>query len=934
MKKSLFIPLAAMLMAVPKSQAQINLNDSVPFVSGANEEYASILNYMQRAMRFNIEVPHEKVYLHLDNTGYFKGETIWFKAYVVSALENKPTPISSVLYVELVTPAGDVIDTKKLYVENGQAEGCIHLENVYETGFYEIRAYTRYMTNWGNAAIFSRVIPVFNAPLVEGDYSHQVMDIHSYKKRMPDFREVPEVVQDPSSSKKDDVTKVKVLPKGKINVNFYPEGGHFVQGVPCRMAFSINDSEGRYFDTEGKLLDSKGNDLNIAMTYSKGRGYFEVKSDGTPCYLEIKTADDKTQKFMLPEAEPEGVSLIMNTLSDEKVVANLHSSSFYSGRLFGYALMHNGKIYSADTITCVPDIKISFDREALPKGVNQLTFIDADGDILAERLFFICPKPVKEDSIEVTTTQKVISPCGKVVLDVKARPNANISLSVMDDATLTNAKVGNAKTWMLLGSEVKGFIDHPEYYFEADDKYHRMDADLLMLVQGWRRYRWGLMSGTEKFNKIQNIEDSLYIKGQVAKKYRDYVMPGVDLSVFFFNDKGDWLRGKTVTDENGNFAFAAPNMSGKWNMQFMTRVNGEPKNLRVMVDRRFSPQARWLSPYETEQLMPQQANVLSDTPDSMYVDFENTPIRKRDHVLPNVRVNARHRIFDNARQAWETEAVGKKWAWIYYNMEEECEKLIDEGETILGVEEWLYSRNPAFTGRGANRHYPTKEKDNIVTADKSREVFELGEFVRGEENSGDGSGFVSGHSKKIAKAIDATKKKSRFYGYDLGFNKRPIVWILNNKFSHITSSENLAIRELVDLSPVSVDYFPDFIDEVKSIYISDAPSAYRTCVISSDLDAHNAVTIFVYTKMSFSPLIKGLSRSHFQSFDMPETFHMDDYSVLPPMEDYRRTIYWDPNVKTDSEGKARVQFFNNSSAKRLYVSAEGITSDGHILVNE
>ena len=47
-----------------------------------NEDLTRILAYMQRAMRFNQAAPQEKVYLHFDNTGYFKGETIRFKAYV------------------------------------------------------------------------------------------------------------------------------------------------------------------------------------------------------------------------------------------------------------------------------------------------------------------------------------------------------------------------------------------------------------------------------------------------------------------------------------------------------------------------------------------------------------------------------------------------------------------------------------------------------------------------------------------------------------------------------------------------------------------------------------------------------------------------------------------------------------------------------------
>ena len=35
---------------------------------------------MKHAMLFNQTSPQEKVYLHFDNTGYFKGETMFFKA--------------------------------------------------------------------------------------------------------------------------------------------------------------------------------------------------------------------------------------------------------------------------------------------------------------------------------------------------------------------------------------------------------------------------------------------------------------------------------------------------------------------------------------------------------------------------------------------------------------------------------------------------------------------------------------------------------------------------------------------------------------------------------------------------------------------------------------------------------------------------------------
>ena len=70
--------------------------------------------YMNQAQTFAETYPREKAYLHFDNTGYFLGEKIWFKAYVTRAYDCKPTDISRVLYVELVNPSGEVIKKRNL----------------------------------------------------------------------------------------------------------------------------------------------------------------------------------------------------------------------------------------------------------------------------------------------------------------------------------------------------------------------------------------------------------------------------------------------------------------------------------------------------------------------------------------------------------------------------------------------------------------------------------------------------------------------------------------------------------------------------------------------------------------------------------------------------------------------------------------------------
>ena len=58
----------------------------------------------RKVQGFGIGLPQEKVYLHLDNTCYFVGDTIWYKGYVTRSDKGTLTDMSKILYVELLTP--------------------------------------------------------------------------------------------------------------------------------------------------------------------------------------------------------------------------------------------------------------------------------------------------------------------------------------------------------------------------------------------------------------------------------------------------------------------------------------------------------------------------------------------------------------------------------------------------------------------------------------------------------------------------------------------------------------------------------------------------------------------------------------------------------------------------------------------------------------
>lgn len=71
-------------------------------------------HYLDQALSFAKAYPREKAYLHFDNTSYYVGDTIWFKAYVTLSEELLPTPISRPLYVELADQTGHIVENKSL----------------------------------------------------------------------------------------------------------------------------------------------------------------------------------------------------------------------------------------------------------------------------------------------------------------------------------------------------------------------------------------------------------------------------------------------------------------------------------------------------------------------------------------------------------------------------------------------------------------------------------------------------------------------------------------------------------------------------------------------------------------------------------------------------------------------------------------------------
>ncbi|MBQ8464320.1 MAG: carboxypeptidase-like regulatory domain-containing protein [Prevotella sp.] len=843
----------------------------------------NLVRWADRIDQFNAKFPQEKVYVHMDNTAYFMGETIWFKAYVMRADNQKKTTLSRVLYVDLVSPDGEVVQTLKLPIVNGEAASSFQLEKLIQSGFYEVRAYTRYMTNWDGATAFSRVIPIFKKPARDGDYAKAVIDKTDYRRRLPNYRE--QVEKQPSA-------------KGGLKVGLYPEGGQLVEQVPCRVAFEVTDEQGRAVDVTARLLQN-GQPIDTVKTLYEGRGRFSLTPTFEPATLAVSRGDGREYSFVLPKAVSSGAVLTVNTLTDNVIRVKVSATPNLYGKSFGLAVMGRGNVthFTPVPITGLQDA-IAFDRADMDDGVNHMVLFDNDGTVVASRLFFVYPKQ-RIDSIQFSAAGQQLRPSQKTSLVATTRPKSIFSMAIRDYDTDKNGPLEQADTWLLLSSELRGYIAHPEYYLEADDRKHRQAVDLLMMVQGWHRYHPQTMMTAKTLDKQQPIEDGLYLFGQLRGYWRQKTrVDSVDLRAILYNSLGDVLSGQTVTDSTGHFVFRMPDCVGSWRTRLKATVGGKPRDFFFNIERQPQLQPRLLYPAEQQYRAIGQPALGVAAADNF---DELLPIELRNHLLQEVEVKGR-----DLRNFWEDETIGARTANLRYDMQEELEKYADGSRKIPNFFEWLQERNEFFSGDNYNIFLEDTVPDMKIQDIKN---IPYGDYT----------------------------KQPHFTWFTQGgwsYKHRPVVWVLNNDFYAVTmlsSSRDTESSVYWLTDQISLMDMPDDLAYIKSVFISEDDSVWKQYVRWGALENRHPVTIYVYSDATPSKAEKGVRNTYFDGYSV-DAYNPPGYTELPPIADTRRTLYWNPYVKTDANGHATVEFYNGATTRRVSISAEGITPDGHVLI--
>ncbi|MCD8102164.1 MAG: hypothetical protein LUE26_06290 [Alistipes sp.] len=180
--------------------------------------------------------------------------------------------------------------------------------------------------------------------------------------------------------------------------------------------------------------------------------------------------------------------------------------------------------------------------------------VDGDLNIYGERLWFSM-NGYRTDAV-ITTDKREYRLREKVDLGIEVPGSdgvspAFMSVSVTDDSDVSAVPESSVFTSLLLASDLRGYIEYPGFYF-APGLLREVALDILMMVNGWRRYEVPEVLRGEYAIPEHPLEVGQELSGRVDYAVGDRAMEGSRVSMISFPDS---FFDTTVTDGDGTFAF-------------------------------------------------------------------------------------------------------------------------------------------------------------------------------------------------------------------------------------------------------------------------------------------------------------------------------------------------------------------------------------------
>ncbi|GAB3930245.1 TonB-dependent receptor plug domain-containing protein [Mucilaginibacter myungsuensis] len=867
-------------------------------------------------------VPIEKVYLHIDKSHYNLSDTLWFKAYVTNA-DNSPTKQSGLLYVELIDDSTDVVRRVSLPIKFGTCDGNISLNpKVFHDGAYTLRAYTNWMRNFGDDQFFDQRFYLGSSPqkawlvnakaaLTKVDGSDR-LDV-DVKLNNPDrsavtLRDVK--VKLYSGNKlilEDDirtgingslrVTKdlkkvtdrknlmLQVLTRNKsklvqipvfvdsvkqIDLQFMPEGGNLVAGQTSVLGFKAITDAGKGIQVNGAIYDSKN--IKVTDIASLYRGIGEVSFTPLPgerYVARLSTPGIVAKEYQIPAAMPAGTLLQIDNVTDTDSLKVSVRGIENNGLAPSYTVLGTarGRLYFTRQIPAV-NRSFAISKREFPTGVTAITLMR--GNIpLNERLVFID----HQDRLNIRVTSDKIAYGKRELVNLEIAVTDQAGVPAQADLSLAVTDLGQVRADTLGNNNIATSLllkSQLKGDIETPGQYFANNNVKT------RRALDNLMltQGWSAYGiraALRGFPTRYRAEGpyEIEGTIADQYYKPIPNVPVFISSKIPPLIAKTMADSTGKFIFKGlvPNDTTSYFIQARRNNNKELREGRVLVNN------NWplvVPNTKANVLVPWYVN--SDELSLRQAKLSYTPafdddVEAEGTLLRNVNIGAK-KFIKGSRNPF-----GEGRSDLAYDEAD----LRESGTT--NIWQFLKQKLPGIYETVVSIFVP----ENPIPYQYPRmNVLKLGQHYVAQ-----GDLALNGVAISVSKYMLMNMTIQDLAGIEVSYSKK------------YTNSTTLHLRRPPTYNIARID-----ITTKVQIELGRRPDNIK-------------YSVAIFRPM---PVMYG------QQFYSPK-YTSKNNDAIP---DYRSTIFWEPNLRTNFNGRAKVSFYTSDLPQNYGVNIQGLSAEGEL----
>ncbi len=470
----------------------------------------------------------ERIMVHVDKPVISENEPLFFKAYTLTGPSRVRATLSRVLKVELLNSNKDIVAAQYHKIAEGMVDGAFMIPKKLEDGNYTLRAYTRWLQNYGEDFYFSKELTL-------GEVK-------------------PKAINDETNT--------------KATVSFYPEGSNLVGELNNRLLIKATDKNGSPIDLKGDIINQKGELVMPITAFGDGLMATIFTPMNDQSYL-FRTTTGAT--YELPKITSDGYILHVN---------NLNSNTF-SVRAQVRSTSDLGKVWAKGTIGGVTYFKKELDtkkttnefeisKDGIPSGVMMISLVDENDSIIANRPILV--DDLNALNLSITPIEKTKND-DELVFKVKVTDKNGLPMATVFSMSATNI-FENANP--ITTNDNTGFIwqsDGLENEAQNSDRTERFIQDLKLLTadeladkgQVPQRIKYPFQKGLDLFGYAYDLNNKLLKNSKIQ----------------MLNTSGKSAMAKELeTDEEGKVRLENLDLVGENELVF--RTSGEDTKSRLV----------------------------------------------------------------------------------------------------------------------------------------------------------------------------------------------------------------------------------------------------------------------------------------------------------------------------------------------------------------